>query len=302
MKNVFLFSVQVSLCLNFFLISEVAMSSNDDQEHEQLSPDVIENIKIQHIASIKTAIIELTNTNENKRRLAGIRLRHLSLRSEGISYSVSKTEVSTIVKQIESEKHLAARVAEVSALSEVYHHSLENSDKSAIADILKRLSANENDIEITLEAQYQIHLIAKTNEPKDYSVFEKIGLKKSEFVAADTHFGHAVFDFTRLKADALIEKSEVVTKALANILSLKTDSIILLEALDISNQIGNHASTLFSEIANLTGHEFWRIRKISLEILFRAKKLELIKVERKTKLNSDPIPEVLEKVRSFGLK
>ena len=59
---------------------------------------------------------------------------------------------------------------------------------------------------------------------------------------------------------------------------------------------------LFSEIANLTGHEFWRIRKISLEILFRAKKLELIKVERKTKLNSDPIPEVLEKVRSFGLK
>ncbi len=302
MMKVFLLTVQVLLVLIFFQIGEVAMGSKADVEHEQIPPDEFKRMENDHEAVIKTAFLELTSTSENKRRLAAIKLRHLSLRDAGIRYSVSEKEIHTLIKQIEIEKNLAAQVAEVSTLSEVYHHASGTSEKSTIADTLKKIGVGKYAREVILEAHYQNHFLEKTVEPKDYIVFEKMGLKNSDFVTVDTLFGHTVYDFTRLNTAALKEKSDAITKALGPVLVPKTEAIILLEALDVANQIGNHGSPLFSEIANLTEHEFWRVRKLSFEILFRAKKLELLSVERKKKLNSDPIPEVQVKVQSFGLE
>ncbi len=278
------------------------MGSKDEAEHEQIPPDELDRIRTEHYTAINSAFSKLSSSSPEDRRLAAVRLRRLSERDVGISYSVSKEQVTALLKQIESEKNLSEQVAEVSALSSVSNHAAEASDRQSIAKLLKKLKSAPYSQEVIFEAQYQEQLSLKSDEPKDFTVFEKMGLKKQDYVKDDTLFGHAVYDFTRLDRDSLIEKSAVIEVALKKILSLKTDVVVLLEAMQITAVLGDNASSVFPEVTKLAEHGFWRVRGESFEILFRAKQLNLLSVETKRKLTSDPIAELKEKVHQFGMK
>ena len=247
--------------------------------------------------SINNAFSKLTSSKENERRLAGITLRRLHLKNEDMNYLVSEAEVQILTKQIESEKKLAAQVAEVSALSEVSHFLENKSLEPLVSDLLKKLQTDKYDREVILEAQYQTHLLKNSDEAKDYVVFEKMGLKKSDFVKTNTIFGHAVWDFAELDYNALTAKRDVVTAALKKLLVQKTDIVVLLEALDVVSTIKSSATLVLPEVTKLADHEFWRIRSLSVEILFQAGQLSLITADTKKKLMSDRITEVQDKVK-----
>ncbi len=278
------------------------MGAKDEAEHEQIPPDELDRITTAHYATIKSAFSKLSSSSLEDRRLAAVRLRTLSQRDVGISYSVSKEQVAVLLKQIESEKNLSAQVSEVSALSSVSHHASEVSDKQAIAQLLKKLKSPPFSQEVMFEAKYQEHLSQKSDEPKDFTVFEKMGLKKQDYVKEDALFGHTVYDFTRLDRDSLIEKSAVIEAALKKILLPKTDVVVLLEALQIAAFLEDRAPTILPEVAKLAEHGFWRVRSQSFEILFRTKQLNLLNAETKKKLTSDSIAELKEKVLEFGMK
>ena len=293
MKKLLLLSIIAMLSL----FSEVTVSSKENVEHEQIPPQELERIEKGFRTSINNAFSKLTSSKENERRLAGITLRRLHLKNEDMNYLVSEAEVQILTKQIESEKKLAAQVAEVSALSEVSHFLENKSLEPLVSDLLKKLQTDKYDREVILEAQYQTHLLKNSDEAKDYVVFEKMGLKKSDFVKTNTIFGHAVWDFAELDYNALTAKRDVVTAALKKLLVQKTDIVVLLEALDVVSTIKSSATLVLPEVTKLADHEFWRIRSLSVEILFQAGQLSLITADTKKKLMSDRITEVQDKVK-----
>ncbi len=179
------------------------MGSEINKEHEQIPPQMLAKMEQEHKAEIKSAFSNLNSTSAEERRLAAVRLRQLSDRGADITYLVSEKEVRALLQQIEKEKELEVRVAEVSALNEVYYHTSSQPEKLSILELLKKMNTSQSHQEIQFEAQYQKNIIENGNEAKDMIIFDQLGLNKKDHVKADTMFAHTTYDFTRIDIDSL---------------------------------------------------------------------------------------------------
>lgn len=98
------------------------------------------------------------------------------------------------------------------------------------------------------------------------------------------------------------KNSDKILPSLKKLLSSSSDVVLLQQALIIAELMQSSASSMILEVTKLTEHGYWRIRIKSFEILFRLKQIDLLSPEKKKKLMTDPIFEVRDTVRLYGVK
>lgn len=279
------------------IFNGVAVSKED----KQISPEALLRRQKNLDDSAGKAFSKLTSPSAEDRRLAAIQLRKLSDRRAGLKHRVSKAQVETLLKQIKNESSLAAQVAEISALVEVSNNAFEPNSKSSVIEFLKKMMSTDHDKEVVSESKYALHLIENGTEIESYIIFKEMGLKKEDFIKTDTMFAHEVFDYTTLKADALISKNEIIVPALKKILSTANNPVLLLEGLHIASLLGAKAEPIYSIIANLAEFPYWRVRKESINFLQLNSETNLLSDNVKKKLLNDTIPEISEHMKLLGI-
>lgn len=271
-------------------------------ENEQIPPEELDQMQIELSSNASKAFSQLTSSSAEERRLAAIKLRRLSDRGAGLSYSVSKEEADTLLKQIEKESSIASQVAEISALNEVNRYASDSKSKKEISDLLKKLISSSKNLEVTSESQYTLHLIENGTEANGYVAFKEMGLKKEDFITNDMMFAHAVYEFTYLNSDSLVSQSDTVVPALKKLLSTSKNPVHLVEGLHIASLLGSKAEPIYSTVLKLVEYPFWRVRKESIHFLHYNSETKLLSAEAKKKIKDDIIPEVSGHLKLLNIK